>query len=72
MKDYGWYSAQMPNFSKAPLPVQSEFVEPAIKAIKADELRAEVEAFIAAGGDFERIPSPEAWARTYLCGDREA
>lgn len=67
MKDYGWYSAQVPNFVKAPMPSQSDYVEPAAKAREADELRAKVEAFIAAGGDYGRIPSPKAWAK-----DREA
>jgi len=67
MKDYGWYSAQVPNFVKAPAPAQVGYVEPSVKTREAAELRAKVEAFIASGGDFERIPSPDAWAK-----DREA
>lgn len=67
MKDHGWYSAQVPNFVKAPAPSLIGYVEPAVKAREAEKLRAEVDAFIAAGGDFERLPSPDAWAK-----DREA
>lgn len=54
----GWSTATQPNFVTSPSGV--EYVPLAEKARKAAELRALVEAHIAAGGDYQLLPSAAA------------
>ena len=54
----GWSTATQPNFVTSPSGV--EYVSYAEKARKAAELRALVEAHIAAGGDYQQLPATTA------------
>ncbi|HGM7335046.1 TPA: hypothetical protein ACKQCJ_001366 [Stenotrophomonas maltophilia] len=54
----GWSTATQPNFVTSPSGV--EYVPYTEKARKAAELRALVEAHIAAGGDYQQLPSSGA------------
>ncbi|MBF9135658.1 hypothetical protein ACT6SE_00035 [Stenotrophomonas sp. LC732] len=51
----GWSTATQPNFVTSPSGV--EYVPYAEKSRNAAELRALVEAHIAAGGDYQQLPS---------------
>lgn len=51
----GWSTATQPNFVTGPSGI--EYVPYTEKARKAAELRALVEAHIAAGGDYQQLPS---------------
>lgn len=54
----GWSTATQPSFVTSPSGV--EYVPYAEKARKAAELRALVEAHIAAGSDYQQLPSAAA------------
>ncbi len=54
----GWSTATQPNFVTSPSGV--EYVPFTEKARKAAELRALVEAHIAAGGDYQQLPNSAA------------
>ncbi|HIE5511685.1 MULTISPECIES: hypothetical protein [Stenotrophomonas] len=54
----GWSTATQPNFVTSPSGV--EYVPYTEKAHKAAELRALVEAHIAAGGDYQQLPNSAA------------
>ncbi len=54
----GWSTATQPNFVSSPSGV--EYVPSSEKARKAAELRALVEAHIAAGGEYHQLPSSTA------------
>ncbi len=54
----GWSTATQPSFVTSPSGV--EYVPYTEKASKAAELRALVEAHIAAGGDYKQLPSSAA------------
>lgn len=54
----GWSTATQPNFVTSPSSVN--YVSPAEKARNAAELRALVDAHVASGGHYEKLPAVAA------------
>lgn len=58
----GWASAQVPRLVKGPV-LGDRPASPAQKAREAEQLRAAVEAHLAAGGAYQVVPSGGALSR---------
>lgn len=56
--DSGWASAQVPTFVFTNPQQKPTYVAPAVKESEAERLRADVEAFLRAGGRIEQVAPP--------------